>query len=171
MVFSSAVFLFVFLPLVLLIYYNPFFRGRKFRNIFLFIASLAFYTWGEPVFVFLMLMSIIITWFLGLKIENGGMNAKRILSVGIAYHVLILFVFKYVTFVANQIGLLLNKDFSSISISLPIGISFFTFQLMSYLFDVYYKNAKAQKNLLYVGLYISLFPQLIGKRSIASTFL
>jgi D-alanyl-lipoteichoic acid acyltransferase DltB (MBOAT superfamily) len=162
MVFSSTVFLFVFLPVVLVVYYNPIFKGRTFRNIFLLIASLAFYAWGEPVFVFLMLLSIIITWFLGIKIEDGGVNSKRILTLGIVYHVLILFVFKYLTFVANQVGLLLNKDFSSISISLPIGISFFTFQLMSYLFDVYYKKAKAQKNLLYVGLYVSLFPQLIA---------
>jgi D-alanyl-lipoteichoic acid acyltransferase DltB (MBOAT superfamily) len=99
---------------------------------------------------------------LGLKIGDEGKNSKRILIIGIVYHVLILFVFKYLTFVANQLGLLLNKDFSSISISLPIGISFFTFQLMSYLFDVYYKKANAQKNLLYVGLYVSLFPQLIA---------
>jgi D-alanyl-lipoteichoic acid acyltransferase DltB (MBOAT superfamily) len=162
MVFSSTIFLFVFLPVVLVIYYNPLIRGRKFRNIFLLLASLAFYAWGEPVFVFLMLLSIIITWILGLKISVGEGKEKRILTVGIVYHVLILFIFKYLTFAADQIGLLFNKDLSSISISLPIGISFFTFQLMSYLFDVYYKKAEAQKNLLYVGLYVSLFPQLIA---------
>jgi hypothetical protein len=72
MVFSSTIFLFVFLPVVLVIYYNPIFKGRTFRNIFLLIASLAFYAWGEPVFVFLMLLSIIITWLLGLKIAAGG---------------------------------------------------------------------------------------------------
>jgi D-alanyl-lipoteichoic acid acyltransferase DltB (MBOAT superfamily) len=76
MVFSSTVFLFVFLPVVLVVYYNPIFKGRTFRNIFLLIASLAFYAWGEPVFVFLMLLSIIITWFLGIKIEDGGGEFK-----------------------------------------------------------------------------------------------
>jgi hypothetical protein len=74
MVFSSTIFLFVFLPVVLVIYYNPIFKGRTFRNIFLLIASLAFYAWGEPVFVFLMLLSIVITWFLGLKIAAGGVK-------------------------------------------------------------------------------------------------
>jgi D-alanyl-lipoteichoic acid acyltransferase DltB (MBOAT superfamily) len=160
MVFSSTIFLFVFLPIVLAVYYNPFFKGRKFRNAFLLLASLAFYAWGEPVFVFLMILSIIITWFLGIKIE--GNNSKAVLVIGISYHIVIFFIFKYLTFTAQQVGLLLNKDLSSISISLPIGISFFTFQLMSYLFDVYYKKAKAQHNPLYVGLYVSLFPQLIA---------
>jgi D-alanyl-lipoteichoic acid acyltransferase DltB (MBOAT superfamily) len=160
MVFSSAVFLFLFLPIVLAIYYNPFFKGRTFKNVFLLLASLAFYAWGEPVFVFLMILSIIITWFLGLKL--GGRNSKTVLIIGIVYHVVILFVFKYLTFAVGQIGLLLNRDLSGIRISLPIGISFFTFQLMSYLFDVYYKKADAQRNPLYVGLYVSLFPQLIA---------
>jgi D-alanyl-lipoteichoic acid acyltransferase DltB (MBOAT superfamily) len=160
MVFSSAVFLFLFLPIVLVVYYNPFFKGRKFRNVFLLFASLAFYAWGEPIFVFLMILSIIITWFLGLKL--GERNSRTVLIIGTAYHVVILFVFKYLTFTAGQLGLLLNCDLSGISISLPIGISFFTFQLMSYLFDVYYKKADVQKNPLYVGLYVSLFPQLIA---------
>ncbi|MDO4219414.1 MAG: MBOAT family O-acyltransferase [Synergistaceae bacterium] len=160
MVFSSTVFLFIFLPLVLAIYYNPIFKSRAFKNIFLLIASLVFYAWGEPIFVFLMIFSIVITWFLGLKIANS--NSKTVLTLGISYHILILFVFKYLSFFAQQLGLLLNKDWSVVSIALPIGISFFTFQLMSYLFDVYYKKAEVQKNLLYLGLYVSLFPQLIA---------
>jgi alginate O-acetyltransferase complex protein AlgI len=160
MVFSSTVFLFLFFPIVLAIYYNPFFRSRKFKNIFLLLASLAFYAWGEPVFVFLMMLSIIITWFLGLRLAER--NSKAVLIMGIVYHVVILFIFKYLTFTVGQIGLLLNKDLSDISISLPIGISFFTFQLMSYLFDVYYKKADVQRNPLYVGLYVALFPQLIA---------
>lgn len=162
MVFSSTVFLFVFLPVVLAIYYNPFFKGRKFRNVFLLLASLGFYAWGEPIFVFLMILSIIITWFLGIQIAKSDTRSKIVLTVGIAYNVLILFIFKYLTFLAQQLGLLLNKDLSMIDISLPIGISFFSFQLMSYLFDVYYKKAEVQKNPLYVGLYVSLFPQLIA---------
>lgn len=162
MVFSSTVFLFVFLPIILVIYYNPIFKGRRFRNIFLLLASLGFYAWGEPIFVFLMILSIIITWFLGIKIAKSDNKPKIPLIVGITYHVLILFIFKYLTYLAQQLGLVLNKDLSMINISLPIGISFFTFQLMSYLFDVYYKKADVQKNPLYVGLYVSLFPQLIA---------
>jgi len=130
-------------------------------NVILLLSSLGFYAWGEPVFVFLMITSIIITWALGISIQNA-VRAKPVLIMGTVYHISVLFVFKYLTFFANQIGLLLNKDNSNIGISLPIGISFFTFQLMSYLFDVYYKKAEAQTNPLYVGLYVSLFPQLIA---------
>ena len=162
MVFSSTVFLFLFLPIVLVIYYNPIFKSRSFRNIFLLLASLGFYAWGEPIFVFLMILSIILTWALGILISMRKSKAKIVLFIGITYHVTTLFVFKYLTYIAGQLGILLNKDFSMIRISLPIGISFFTFQLMSYLFDVYYKKADVQKNPLYVGLYVALFPQLIA---------
>ena len=160
MVFSSETFLYIFLPVVLVIYYNPIFKSRGFRNIVLLIASLAFYAYGEPVFVFLMIFSIFVTWLLGLKLDKN--KSKFWLGVGTVYHIVILFIFKYLSFLAGQVGLLLNKDFSFIKISLPIGISFFTFQLMSYLFDVYYGNARVQRNPLYVGLYVSLFPQLIA---------
>lgn len=162
MVFSSTIFLFLFLPAVLLVYYNPIFKSRTFRNVFLFLASIFFYAWGEPVFVSVMLLSIVITWMLGRFLEKAGKGRKKILVAGISFHVALLFIFKYLAFVARQMGLLLNKDLSLIEISLPIGISFFTFQLMSYLFDIYYGKAKAQKNVLYVGLYVSLFPQLIA---------
>lgn len=161
MVFSSQVFLFVFLPLVLIIYFNPFIKTRRFKNIFLLIASLLFYAWGEPVFVFLMIFSIFITWLLGLRLLTSS-KPKAVLIVGTIYHIAVLAIFKYLTFILGQMGLLLNRDLSFIKISLPIGISFFTFQLMSYLFDVYYKKAEAQKNPLYVGLYVALFPQLIA---------
>lgn len=93
MIFSSTIFLFLFLPLVLILYYNPFVKNRKFKNIFLLLASLAFYAWGEPLFVFLMISSVIVTWFLGLKIEQS--HSKMVLTFGIAYHVGILVVFKY----------------------------------------------------------------------------
>ena len=160
MVFSSTTFLFLFLPAVLLVYYNPIIKGRAFRNGLLLLSSLLFYGWGEPVFVFLMIFSIFVTWLCGLHIGHG--SGKKVLVVGTVYHVVILFIFKYLTFCASQLGLLLNKDFSFIRITLPIGISFFTFQLMSYLFDVYYGKANRQKNPFYVGLYVSLFPQLIA---------
>ena len=160
MVFSSTTFLFLFLPAVLLAYYNPVFKGRAFRNGLLLLSSLLFYGWGEPVFVFLMVFSIFVTWLCGLHIGHG--TGKKVLAVGTVYHIVILFIFKYLTFCASQLGLLLNKDFSFIRITLPIGISFFTFQLMSYLFDIYYGKARRQKNPFYVGLYVSLFPQLIA---------
>jgi D-alanyl-lipoteichoic acid acyltransferase DltB (MBOAT superfamily) len=163
MVFSSTVFIFLFLPIVLGIYYFPLFKNnRRFKNIFLLLASLIFYAWGEPIFIFLMMISIFITWAFGLFIDKSENHRKTWLVVGVVYHVGILFAFKYLSFLAGEIGKLIEKDMSAIDISLPIGISFFTFQMMSYLFDIYYKNAEVQKNLLYVGLYVSLFPQLIA---------
>lgn len=160
MVFSAPIFLIIFLPAVLLLYYNPVFKSRDYKNVLLFLASIVFYGSGEPVFVFLMLFSILITWIIGLKLDKT--KSRKLLTVGIVYHVFILFVFKYLSFVATETGLLLGKDLSYIKISLPIGISFFTFQLMSFLFDIYYGKAKAQKNVLYLGLYVAFFPQLIA---------
>lgn len=161
MVFSSTVFLFLFLPLVLIIYYNPIVKNRKFRNIFLLLVSLGFYAWGEPVFVFIMMLSIIINWFLALKIDKNE-KKKRYVILAILYNVGLLFVFKYLSFFANNMGLLFKVDKITLNIALPIGISFFTFQMLSYVLDVYFNKAKVQKNLLYVGLYVSLFPQLIA---------
>jgi alginate O-acetyltransferase complex protein AlgI len=160
MVFSSTTFLFLFLPIVILLYYNPLIRGRGFKNILLLLASLGFYAWGEPVFVFLMMISIAITWLAGLHIQRG--KNKGLLALIVTYHILILFLFKYLAFVVKEICLLVGCAEIQINISLPIGISYFTFQLMSYLFDVYYGNAEPQKNILYLGLYISFFPQLIA---------
>ncbi len=163
MVFSSTVFLFLFLPLTLVVYYNPFFRGRPFRNGWLLTVSLVFYAWGEPLFVFLMLFSILVTWKLALRLEKAAQpERKRLLTALISFHVLLLFIFKYLTFLAAELGLLLQKDGSSFQIALPIGISFFTFQLMSYAFDVYYEKARAQKSFSLAALYIALFPQLIA---------
>ncbi|MGP1599052.1 MBOAT family O-acyltransferase [Catonella sp.] len=160
MVFSSTVFLFLFLPIVIVIYYNPFLRNRRFKNTFLFIASLGFYAWGEPVYVFLMLISIVITWFMAFFIK--GNYKKIILVIGVSYHISILLVFKYITFLALELGILINRDFSYIKIALPIGISFYTFQLMSYLLDVYKGDVEPQKDILNLGLYVALFPQLIA---------
>ena len=164
MVFSSTVFLFLFLPLTILIYYNPVWRGRRFRNYFLLLASLLFYAYGEPLFVFLMLLAIGAGWFIGLKIGQSEERAQQKcwLVLGCTGLVSMLFIFKYLTFCCQQVGMLLHKDMSSIDIALPIGISFFTFQLLSYLFDIYYGKAQPQKNVFNTGLYIALFPQLIA---------
>jgi len=159
MLFSSTTFLFLFLPMLLLLYYSPLFKQRVSRNVLLLIGSLGFYAWGEPVFVLLMIISIFITWLIGKRLENN--HQKSLLVIATVYHVAVLFVFKYLTFICSQVGLVFGRK-SSIDIELPIGISFFTFQLMSYVFDVYYGKVKAQKNLLYLGLYVSFFPQLIA---------
>ena len=159
MVFSSTVFLFLFLPLTLCIYYNPWLKGRQFRNVFLLLSSLLFYAWGEPVFVCLMVLSIVVAYWVGRHLR--GARRKSWLAAGVTFHVGLLFVFKYLTFVLGQLGLLVG-NLESFAIALPIGISFFTFQLLSYLFDVYYGKAEAQGNVLNLGLYIALFPQLIA---------
>ena len=164
LVFSSNLFLFMFLPLTLLLYYNPFCTGRKFRNVLLLLASLVFYAWGEPFFVWLMVLSILCGWQVGLRLEGERQAGRRRLwlFLGAAFHLGMLFVFKYLTFAAQQLGILLQEDFFAIQLALPIGISFFTFQLLSYLLDVYYGKAPAQRNVLNLGLYIALFPQLIA---------
>ena len=143
MLFSTTLFLFIFLPLVLMGYYNPIFTGRRFKNIFLLLASLVFYAWGEPVFVVLMMLSIVAGYVIGLLIDGNKAKEvkKRWLILGCSFHLGLLFVFKYLTFCSQQLGLLLHQDFSWIQIALPIGISFFTFQLLSYLFDIYYGKA------------------------------
>jgi len=147
MVFSSSIFLLLFLPITIAIYYNPVFKARNFRNIFLLFASLVFYAWGEPVFVFIMFASIAVNWALALKINKAKLIAAIILDLGL------LFVFKYANFVT---GNLLPK------IALPIGISFYTFQMLSYMIDVYRGKANPQKNFLNCALYISIFPALIA---------
>ena len=161
MVFSSTVFLFLFLPITLIIYYNPIIKNRKFKNIFLLIASLLFYAYGEPVFVFFMLFSILINYFLGIKVSKGN-HRKLFVRLAYIYNIFILFIFKYLSFVIDNIGLLLKNDNFTINIALPIGISFFTFQMLSYVLDVYKEPKKVQKNILNVALYVSLFPQLIA---------
>ena len=164
MVFSSTVFLFLFLPFTVMVYYNPWLNSRKFRNNFLLLMSLAFYAYGEPLFVCIMIFEIIMGWLIGLKLEftDSKKLRKRWLTIGTVFFVFMLFVFKYLTFVSDQLGGLLCIDTSNINIALPVGISFFTFQLLSYIFDIYYGKAKAQRSVLNVGLYIALFPQLIA---------
>lgn len=153
MVFSSGVFMFLFLPGLLLMYYIA--KSIKLRNFILLTASLLFYAWGEPVFVFIMLASIFLNWLISLLMSKSS-RQKLWLSLAIILDVLLLGVFKYAGFITENLGL------TRINIALPIGISFFTFQMMSYVFDVYYGKAQAQKNPFYVALYISFFPQLIA---------
>ena len=160
MVFSSSVFLFLFLPVVLAIYYNPWCKARWFRNTFLFAASLLFYAWGEPMFALIMLVSVLLNWLIGLGMQAPKMK-RPLLVAAIVYNLGLLAFFKYTGFFLDNLGLLLGKSFA-FELALPIGISFFTFQILSYVFDVYRGDAAVQKNPLNVGLYIALFPQLIA---------
>ena len=153
MVFSSGVFLFLFLPGLLVMYYAV--KSRPIRNYILLITSLLFYAWGEPVFVFIMLGSIFVNWYAALKMSLA-LHKKLWLTLAIGLDVILLGVFKYAGFITENLGL------ARVNIALPIGISFFTFQMMSCVFDVYYGKSEAQKNPLYVALYISFFPQLIA---------
>lgn len=162
MVFSSTVFLFLFLPALLILYYLPCGRHRVWRNTILLLFSIGFYAWGEPAFVFLMLFSVGVNWLIGLLMDKHAERKKPWLVVGIAFDVMLLAVFKYASFLSRNLALLIGNDRLVVDIALPIGISFFTFQMMSYLFDIYYGHAAAQKNPLHVALYITLFPQLIA---------
>ncbi|MGI6161060.1 MAG: MBOAT family O-acyltransferase [Christensenellales bacterium] len=161
MVFSSIVFLFTFLPLVLLIYYI---LPRKFRNIFLFIVNLIFYGWGEPVFILIMVFSTITDYINGYFIEKYRGHKwlpKAFLVLAITLNILLLGFFKYANFVADLLSPLI-PNIALPQIPLPIGISFYTFQTMSYIIDVYRGDAKAQKNIMSFGMYIALFPQLVA---------
>ena len=161
MVFSSAVFLFAFLPLTLAGYY---FLPRKFRNFFLTLASLFFYAWGEPKFVFVMLVSILMNYAFGLlvvKWEEPG-RQKAVLTAMVICNLSLFFVFKYLNFTIENLNHLFGGVIPQTHITLPIGISFFTFQAMSYVFDVSMGRGSVQKNPLNVMMYVSLFPQLIA---------
>ncbi len=159
MVFSSPVFLFMFLPATVLLYHLPIFKSIQYKNILLLIASLLFYAWGEPVFVFVMLLSIFINWIAGLLIPRYG---KAAMLSAVIFDVGLLFVCKYLTFVLKTIFNPTGMQSVAFSISLPIGISFFTFQIISYVVDVYRKQAPIQRNPVNLALYISMFPQLIA---------
>jgi alginate O-acetyltransferase complex protein AlgI len=162
MLFTSEIFIFLFLPLVIII---NLLLGERYRNIFLLAASLFFYAWGEPVFVLFMLASIAANHYFGISIEKGK-NSRLIVGAAVFFNLALLMFFKYSNFVVDNfnnilVALELNK-INFVYIELPIGISFFTFQAMSYVIDVYRKEASIQKNPLDTGLYISFFPQLIA---------
>jgi len=165
LLFSSNIFLFAFLPSVIFIYYILL-RNIKKRNIFLLIASLFFYAWGEPYYVFIMFLSIIANyifalWVSGIK-DRSEFYAGVCITCMIVFNLSILFIFKYLGFFVESINTIFRLKLYVPQIRLPIGISFFTFQAMSYVFDVYRDKAELQKDPLNVGLYIALFPQLIA---------
>lgn len=162
MVFSSTIFLCVYLPLVLLGYYIC---PKKGRNLFLLIVSLVFYAWGEPKYVFLMIFSILVNYIFGRLMDKHRENKKRLklmLVLSVVIDLGLLSVFKYTDFIITNVNAIFGVNFDLLNIALPIGISFYTFQAMSYTIDVYRNDVRVQKNLIDFGMYITMFPQLIA---------
>ncbi len=164
MLFSSNVFLYFYFPIVLLLYYLT---PRKFRNVTLFLVSLVFYGWGEPVYVLLMLATILLNYTFGAwiySLQQKEKSAKGVLAAGVAANLLILGFFKYAGFLVDSLKSILPfmASVKTPQIALPIGISFYVFQSMSYIIDVYRNDAPVQKNPITFGTYVSLFPQLIA---------
>ena len=164
MVFSSNIFLFAFLPCILVIYYLLKFN-RKLSNIVLTAASLFFYAWGEPTFVLVMMASIVLNWIFGIWVDKvrGQKNKERlVLTLMAIVNLGLLGVFKYLMFLMESVNFIFGLHLPVPEIALPIGISFFTFQSISYVVDVKRGKGEVQKSLLNVALYISFFPQLIA---------
>ncbi len=164
MVFSSLLFLFRFLPLVLVLYFAV---PKGLRNLVLLLVSLVFYAWGEPVYVILMIVSILISWTGGLTVDHflrrGNERAAKIcLAVSVAAGLSLLGFFKYADFVLRTINQIAHSEIPLLELALPIGISFYTFQTISYIIDVYRGNARVQKNIISYGAYVTMFPQLIA---------
>jgi len=161
MLFSSIPFLFYFLPAVMLLYFLvPF----KLKNAVLLVFSLIFYAWGEPMYVFLMIASIAMFYFCGIAIEKATTKKmkKLWLTVSIVLSLGLLGVFKYADFIIGNVNSIGNFQIPMLGLALPIGISFYTFQCLSYTIDVYRGQVEAQKNIISLGAYVSLFPQLIA---------
>ena len=161
MLFSSITFLYYFLPIVLLIY---FLAPKNVRNGILLLASLIFYAWGEPKYVILMIASIFVGYFSGIIIERfkGRPGAKIALIISIVLCLLGLLYFKYADFFISNFNAVTGLKIPLLSVALPIGISFYTFQIISYVADVYKGDTKAQKNIIKLAAYIAMFPQLIA---------
>ena len=164
MVFSSLLFLFLFLPAVLLLY---FLVPRRFRNLILLAVSLFFYAWGEPLYVFLMIGTILFDYIFGILIERFlKKEKKRAAGITLVFAVIVnigcLGFFKYTDFLIGNLNGIFNTAIPLLQIALPIGISFYTFQIMSYVIDVYRGEVKAQRNIISFGTYVVLFPQLIA---------
>lgn len=162
MVFSSILFLFTFLPIVLFLYYIA---PGKLKNLILLISSFIFYAWGEPVYIVLMIFSALVDYSHGILIDKYRENkklCKLILLSSIVINIGLLSFFKYYDFILNSINSLIGTSFKGLGLPLPIGISFYTFQTMSYTIDVYRNEVAAQRNIITFAAYVSLFPQLIA---------
>lgn len=159
MLFTSISFLYYFLPALIIIY---FITPKKYKNIILLIASLLFYLYGEPKYVFLMIAEIIIAYIGAILIDKYKNQSKNILITTLFIHVFLLIIFKYTDFIIQTINDISNANIKLLNIALPIGISFYTFQIISYVIDVYNGKVKVQKNLINLATYVSLFPQLVA---------
>lgn len=164
MVFASAIFLFLFLPITIIGY---FLKKPKYRNFWLFIMSLVFYAWGGLIYAILFIFSAYINFLFGIWMEKNRRRKKLILSLSIVWNLGILAYFKYSSFILLNLQAVIQIFIPSfkiniVSVPLPIGISFFTFQIMTYVIDLYREEIKVQKKFINLGLYIMLFPQLIA---------
>ncbi|MCM1364471.1 MAG: MBOAT family protein [Faecalibacterium sp.] len=169
MLFSSMTFLFVFLPLVMILYFIPVFESPKKelnkKNLILCLSSLIFYAWGEPVYIVLMLISIFFNYNIGLDMDNNEWKPKKkkaILVFAVIFNLLVLGFFKYYGFVVDNINNIFDANITHTNLALPVGISFYTFQALSYVIDVYRGDVQPQRKLLPFALYITMFPQLIA---------
>ncbi|MGV2805737.1 MBOAT family protein, partial [Clostridium perfringens] len=162
MVFSSLIFLFLFLPVTILIYYvSP----MKFRNAVLLVVSLIFYAWGEPLYIFIMIFSTVFDYINGLLIDkyrHRKLIARSIFIGSMVGSLGILGFFKYADFVVDNINQLFHMNIQAADLPLPVGISFYTFQTMSYVVDVYLDKVSVQRNFISFGAYVTMFPQLVA---------
>lgn len=161
MLFSSITFLYYFLPCVLIVY---FLMPKRLKNVWLLLSSLFFYAWGEPKCVFLMLLTILLNYVFGILIEKArSVKRKKVyLTISVILTLLGLLYFKYANFFVENFAAVTGISTPVLNIALPIGISFYTFQILSYTVDVYRGEVKAQKNPLTLGTYVALFPQLVA---------
>lgn len=164
MLFSSLTFLFLFLPLLLVLYFVVPHKYMKLRNIILLIFSLIFYAWGEPKYIFLMLLTVFISYIFGLLINKSKKRLNKLIYLVISILLITssLIYFKYTNFFIDNINNIFNFNINIKNIVLPIGISFYTFQILTYIIDLYRGKIKVQKNFFNLALYISFFPQLIA---------
>ena len=163
MVFSSILFIFRFLPIAMILY---FLTPNKFKNLTLLIISLIFYSWGEPKYFLIMLASIFVDYFVSRGIDKNKNNKKRriiLLFISIIFNLGMLFFFKYFNFFIENINNIFGLSLKYVKITLPLGISFYTFQTMSYTIDVFLGKVKAEKNIINFGAFVCLFPQLIAE--------
>ena len=157
MLFTNISFLYYFLPVLIIIY---FIMPKKIKNIILFLASMIFYFYGEPKYILLMILEILIAYIGGILIKKYK-NKKMLFEI-IIIHIIFLCFFKYTDFIIGNINNIFNANFKLLNLALPIGISFYTFQIISYIIDVYNGKVKVQKNIIKLATYVSLFPQLVA---------
>lgn len=158
MSFHTLFFIFIFLPILLFLY---FLCPKRIKNTLLLIVSLFFYAWGEPFFIILLILLIVINYVLGIYVEKNKHNGKRCLIEAIIVNLFVLIYFKYYGFFLETIFSLLQINISYKTLPMPAGISFFTFTILAYLFDIYGRKIKAERNFIHFALYISFFPKLL----------